>query len=95
MTDPKAETAGIRTPRCASEGCPREGYVKSEAWGLRLCSRHAVSGPVACDDCGHRHTNTGCVGAPTPSDLWAGVSPYSCDCDALYSPASSEVRHGE
>lgn len=39
-------------------------------------------GPRICDDCGHQHSDRGfgCVGAPTPSDLWAGVSPSACDC---------------
>lgn len=34
-----------------------------------------------CADCGHIHTSHGCTGEPTPSDLWAGVSPAVCDCD--------------
>lgn len=35
-----------------------------------------------CGDCEHRHTANGCDGPPSPSDLWAGVSPSACDCDA-------------
>lgn len=35
-----------------------------------------------CSDCGHQHTPNGCAGDPTPSDLWAGVMPASCDCKA-------------
>jgi uncharacterized OB-fold protein len=36
-----------------------------------------------CPECGHRHMPDpeGCVGDPTPSDLWAGVSVEACDCD--------------
>lgn len=37
---------------------------------------------ATCPDCGHIHTPDGCTGAPTPSDLWAGVTPSACDCDA-------------
>lgn len=34
-----------------------------------------------CPECGHVHIPEGCVGPPTPSDLWAGVTPGACDCD--------------
>lgn len=34
-----------------------------------------------CAACGHVYTLDGCTGDPTPSDLWAGVSPEGCDCD--------------
>ena len=36
-----------------------------------------------CPECGHRHLPDpdGCVGEPTASDLWAGVSVESCDCN--------------
>jgi hypothetical protein len=34
-----------------------------------------------CPECHHQHTPAGCVGKPSPSDLWAGVSVSSCDCD--------------
>jgi hypothetical protein len=37
---------------------------------------------MTCPDCDHQHTPEGCVGEPSPSDLWAGVSVSSCDCDA-------------
>ncbi|MDB5716482.1 MAG: hypothetical protein JWO15_3879 [Sphingomonadales bacterium] len=37
-----------------------------------------------CPECGHCHTPNGCVGDPTPSDLWAGVSVSICDCDEPY-----------
>lgn len=40
-----------------------------------------MSANKPCDDCGHTHTPTGCVGGPTPSDRWAGVTPAVCDCD--------------
>ena len=40
----------------------------------------------ACTYCGHQHTSDGCVGDPTPSDLWAGVTPSVCDCDRTFSP---------
>lgn len=40
----------------------------------------ATQDPKWCSDCGHIHTPTGCLGSPTPSDLWAGVNPSDCDC---------------
>jgi hypothetical protein len=33
-----------------------------------------------CPDCEHVHTPEGCTGPPSPSDVWAGVSPVVCDC---------------
>lgn len=41
-----SQSAGITAPHCASFGCPRAGFIKSEQWGAYLCSEHAVSGPV-------------------------------------------------
>lgn len=41
----------------------------------------AVSGPNERECCGHIHTEDGCTGEPTPSDLWAGVTPSACDCE--------------
>jgi hypothetical protein len=35
-----------------------------------------------CAECHHQHTPDGCVGKPSPSDIWAGVSVSACDCDA-------------
>lgn len=48
----------------------------------RLEGRQTTSAqdPKWCSDCGHIHTPTGCMGSPTPSDLWAGVNPSDCDC---------------
>ncbi len=48
--------------------------------------------PAACPDCGHQHTPNGCTGNPTPSDLWAGVSPAVCDCDSDIPPADGGSR---
>lgn len=42
--------------------------------------------PAKCPDCGHLHTPDGCTGDPTPSDLWAGVTPAVCDCDTRVLP---------
>jgi hypothetical protein len=33
-----------------------------------------------CPECGHQWSPDGCTGDPTPSDLWAGISPSACDC---------------
>lgn len=46
---------------------------------------------MTCIDCGHIHTPDGCTGEPTPSDLWAGVSPVACDCD-LTAPNPRDAR---
>lgn len=46
--------------------------------------RHATLADAereTCGDCGHTHVEAGCSGPPTPSDLWAGVSPSTCDCN--------------
>ena len=45
-----------------------------------------------CLDCGHCHTPTGCIGDPTPSDLWAGVAPAACDCDESFGPDSGAAE---
>jgi hypothetical protein len=42
----KVKLVGPTTPRCGSYECPRLGYIKSEQWGLYLCSDHAIHGPV-------------------------------------------------
>ena len=39
----------------------------------------AVRGP----ECQHMHTPDGCTGPPSPSDIWAGVSVSTCDCDEV------------
>ena len=39
-------------------------------------------GSAWCEECHHIHTPDGCTGPATPSDIWAGVSVESCDCDA-------------
>ena len=41
-----------------------------------------------CGDCHHQHGPDGCYGDPSPSDLWAGVTPAVCDCPewTLYRP---------
>jgi hypothetical protein len=41
-----AGSAGITAPHCASWGCDRGGFVKSERWGAYLCPEHALNGPV-------------------------------------------------
>lgn len=43
--------------------------------------RQAEAAREPCADCHHTHTPEGCAGPPSPSDLWAGVSPAGCDCD--------------
>lgn len=37
--------------------------------------------PHVCGECAHIHTLAGCTGPRTPSDIWAGVTVDSCDCD--------------
>lgn len=44
-----------------------------------LIAKHTPK-PNKCAECGHAHTPMGCTGDPTPSDLWAGVTPAACDC---------------
>lgn len=39
-----------------------------------------------CPECCHTVTRNGCTGDPTPSDLWAGVSPAACDCPCPIPP---------
>jgi hypothetical protein len=41
-----------------------------------------ASGEARCPECLHEHTPIGCVGPPSPSDVWAGVYSSACDCDA-------------
>ena len=36
----------------------------------------------SCGECWHLHNEVGCYGDPSPSDLWAGVTPASFDCPA-------------
>ena len=45
-------------------------------------------GREPCGDCHHQHGPHGCYGQPSPSDLWAGVTPAVCDCPewTLYRP---------
>ena len=38
---------------------------------------------AVCGECYHTHTPDGCIGDPSPSDIWAGVSVSSCDCDEV------------
>ena len=45
-----------------------------------LIAKHTPK-PNKCAECGHAHTPMGCTGDPTPSDLWAGVTPAACDCE--------------
>lgn len=49
MTEQTTEshTHLIPVPMCASHGCDRMGYVKSERYGTRLCGLHASCGPAA------------------------------------------------
>ena len=45
-----------------------------------------------CGDCGHVHTPDGCIGEPTPSDRWAGVSPSACDC---HTPPTTDAEEAQ
>ena len=40
-----------------------------------------MSATDLCPECHHQHTPEGCKGDPSPSDIWAGVSVSTCDCD--------------
>jgi hypothetical protein len=46
-----------------------------------MSASQPLTGDDKCPDCHHQHTPTGCVGDPSPSDLWAGVDVAVCDCD--------------
>lgn len=91
-----AETGGIALARCRAT-CSICGAVKNQIDGTReraervvreAMERHVAQEHPACDDCGHIHAAYGCVGDPTPSDLWAGVSPAACDCDSALPPGN-------
>jgi hypothetical protein len=47
--------------------------------------------PMKCPNCHHTHTAQGCTGPPSPSDLWAGVTPAVCDCDTTNHPRPGEA----
>lgn len=60
----------------------RAQQVVIEAMEKHLAEEH----PDLCADCGHQHTPDGCIGAPTASDEWAGVTPAVCDCNLTTPP---------
>lgn len=76
-------------PRGFEDGC---------CAGVEQCEVLSTPSAVTswhCRECGHCRTPEGCVGDPTPSDLWAGVTPAACDCDAVYSPGATDCGDGQ
>lgn len=72
-TDGAAVAAAIRarTPEEFAKAC---GEVSPTAEHIDA---------VRCPECQHMHTPDGCTGPPSPSDIWAGVSVSTCDCDEV------------
>ena len=63
-------------PTPTQEGRPGFGMDRAE-----FVRTYPEACEEKCPECYHTHTPDGCTGDPSPSDIWAGVTPEKCDCD--------------